>query len=534
MATGPDELRGRLLGGRYRIGAVLGRGGMGTVYEAVQESLGRPVAVKVLHPLLSHDADTMARFRKEAEQAGSLSHPHIVHVLDFGFEPGGPAWIAMERLQGESLGQRISRVGVLGQGAVVTMALETLSALQAAHEARLVHRDLKPDNIFLARAAGVGEVVKVLDFGIAKLLDGGAAAALTATGMVMGTPLYMSPEQAQGRVVDARADLYSLGAVLFEALSGKPPLQADSYTALLITIVTEPAPSLAARRPDVHPGLAALVDRTMAKDPGARFASAREMADAIRSLGLVEKDSAPAVSPTDSSPLALAATVEGTATPPAPAAPPAPSLSEPGRPARGPLVRLRWPRAAGIGTILVAVLAVFAWVGSAELSPSGSAPTAGAPAPVAPGASPSQDTTTTELPSSPPSVPIVPAPPVTATPGPTVPRPPPHGPGVGARVVPGSFVSPSVPNVRAVFQRRSDWASCWPPEEAPPSNNRSRCLDVSVSGAGQVTAATPSTALGPESFVRCLAERTRTLSFDPPATGEPATLRVCFSIRPGD
>jgi len=512
---------------------------MGTVYEAVQESLGRAVAVKVLHPLLSHDADTMARFRKEAEQAGALSHPHIVHVLDFGFEPGGPAWIAMERLQGESLGQRISRVGALGQGAVVTMALETLSALQAAHEARLVHRDLKPDNIFLARAAGVGEVVKVLDFGIAKLLDGGAAAALTATGMVMGTPLYMSPEQAQGRVVDARADLYSLGAVLFEALSGKPPFQADSYTALLITIVTEPAPSLAARRPDVHPGLAAFVDRAMAKDPAARFASAREMADALRSLDLAERDSGRAVPPTDSSPLALAATVEGTATPPAAAAPPAPSLSTPGRPARGPLVRLRWPRAAGIGTIIVAVLAVFAWVGSAELSSPGSASPSytvapGAPAPIAPGAPPSQDVTTSPLPSTPPSVPIVPAQPTTTTPGPPGQRPPPRNPGTGTGVVPGTFLSKSVPNVRAAFHRRSDWASCWPPEEAAPVTNRSRCLDVSVSGSGEVTAVTPSTPLGPESFVRCLAARTRTLSFEAPTTGEPATFRVCFSIRPGN
>jgi len=237
VKAGPDELPGRLLGGRYRIGAAIGRGGMGTVYAAVQESLGRAVAVKVLHPVLSQDAEAVTRFRAEAERAGGLSHPHIVHVLDFGWEEGGLAWIAMERLEGESLGQRIGRTGPQPAQQVVRIALETLSALEAAHEAKVVHRDLKPDNIFLTKAAGVGEVVKVLDFGIAKLLDGSSAASLTASGMVVGTPLYMSPEQAQAKPLDGRADLYSLGCVAFWALTGTLVFNAKNATAMMMRAV---------------------------------------------------------------------------------------------------------------------------------------------------------------------------------------------------------------------------------------------------------------------------------------------------------
>ena len=282
-AAGIGELTGKVIGGRYRLGEQLGQGGMGVVYAAVQESLARPVALKVLQPMLAQSGESILRFKAEAERAGRLAHPHIVQILDFGHEPNTSAWIAMELLRGESLGARIGR-GAMSEAEAVHIARETLSALEAAHGAHLVHRDLKPDNIFLAQVPGIGTSVKVLDFGIAKLLDDDAAGKLTATGMLMGTPLYMAPEQARGEDVDQRADLYSLGAVLYEALTGRPPFAARNYNALLFSVLSESPMPIETYRPDITPALARVVARAMTKLPGERWQSAHEMAEALRAV----------------------------------------------------------------------------------------------------------------------------------------------------------------------------------------------------------------------------------------------------------
>ncbi|MEM9195892.1 MAG: serine/threonine-protein kinase, partial [Myxococcota bacterium] len=208
--SSPIASPGQVLGGRYRLGPEIGSGAMGVVHEAVQESLGRNVAIKVLRPILAGDQDMVARFRAEAERAARLNHPHVVQVIDFGHEPTGLLWIAMERLVGTSLRDRM-QAGRPSVDDALGIIDDVLKALEAAHAAKLIHRDLKPGNIFLAEVPGLGTVAKVLDFGIAKLLDGDAASKLTGTGVVLGTPLYMAPEQLRGGPIDARADLYSVG-----------------------------------------------------------------------------------------------------------------------------------------------------------------------------------------------------------------------------------------------------------------------------------------------------------------------------------
>ncbi len=277
---GLGDLEGKVIGGRYTLGHKLGQGGMGAVYAATQTSLGRRVAIKLLLPILSGDPALIARFQGEAERAGRLNHPNIVQVLDFGREADGSVWIAMELLEGEALTDRIER-GALSEAEVVAIAKSTLAGLEAAHADHLVHRDLKPDNIFLARTPGVGDVVKILDFGIAKLLDGDSTAKLTATGLVIGTPLYMSPEQARGDDLDQRSDLYSLGAVMYEALTGQPPFTGRNYNALLVAVLTDTPRPIQEVRPDLSPELADVVMRALSKEPAHRFTNAHEMSVAL-------------------------------------------------------------------------------------------------------------------------------------------------------------------------------------------------------------------------------------------------------------
>jgi serine/threonine protein kinase/CheY-like chemotaxis protein len=277
-----EDLVGTLLAGRYRVGARLGSGGMGSVHEAVREDLGNmPVAIKVLHPTLATDLDVLRRFEREAHTVASLDHPNIVRIVDFHMVPDEPALLVMERLHGFSVADALTMGQKFEVEEVAFITLQVLAALEAAHGANVVHRDLKPDNIFLISLPGTPNVVKILDFGVAKLVDGPRNDKLTQTGMVMGTPAYMAPEQARGVTVDARCDLYAVGCLMYEALTGRPPFAAENYNALIYEIQLGTPPKLLDYRPEVDAAFVRLIEKAMARDPEARFQTARSMADAV-------------------------------------------------------------------------------------------------------------------------------------------------------------------------------------------------------------------------------------------------------------
>jgi len=260
--------------GRYSLDRELGRGGMGIVYLARDVALDRPVAIKRLPPQLSADPGLRARFLQEARTAGKLSHPNIVpiHAVE---EHGDVVFFVMSYVEGETLGARIRRLGRLPADAVAKVLRQVAWALAYAHQRGVIHRDVKPDNILLERG---GDRALVTDFGIARVAHAGTP---TATGDLMGTVHYMSPEQASGGALDGRSDLYALGATGFHALTGRPPFDAPAPAAVLARHLTEPPPRVAALRPDVPPALASVVDRCLAKEPDGRFASGEALAEAL-------------------------------------------------------------------------------------------------------------------------------------------------------------------------------------------------------------------------------------------------------------
>ena len=274
-------LTGSLLAGKYRVGGRLGGGGMGEVYEAVQEGLGRRVAIKVMSGPMASDPQLLERFQREARAVAALGHPHIVAVTDFQDNPGEPPFLVMERLVGESLGELLEREPMIDPLRACRIAEQTLSALAAAHDAGLVHRDVKPDNIFICKT-DTGEIVKLLDFGVAKALEENQNK-LTSTGAVVGTLVYMAPEQARGEPIDARADVYALGACLYHMLAGQVPFPATTAARLLTAVCTETPMPLSSLRPDIDGGLVAIVGRAMARDVRYRYATARAMMSEIGS-----------------------------------------------------------------------------------------------------------------------------------------------------------------------------------------------------------------------------------------------------------
>jgi len=280
-----DAWIGHVLNGTYRIEGHLGSGGMGAVYSARHERTGRRYAVKTLLPDAQFSPDAIRRFEREATAASALGHPGIVAVHDFHATEAGLFYLVMDLLEGETLDQRLTRVGSLAW-ADARVALEAGAALAAAHDAGLLHRDLKPANIFLASNPGGAERVVLLDFGLAKPISDAAVSKLTSTGAAVGTPLYMAPEQARGEAVDVRCDVYGLGAVLYEMLTGTPPFFDRTLAAVYARLLTESAPS--AVRAAVHPVPAVVDDLlgcALAKTPGERFETVRAFLGAIANVG---------------------------------------------------------------------------------------------------------------------------------------------------------------------------------------------------------------------------------------------------------
>ncbi|HET7584137.1 MAG TPA: serine/threonine-protein kinase [Gemmatimonadaceae bacterium] len=276
-------LVGDVLAERYRVVRVLGEGGMGRVYLAEHVKMGRQCAIKVMNPTLANDDAALGRFNREAANASRISHPHVAAIYDFGETPDGLVYLAMEYVDGEPLTALLERHGALPLARAVEIARQVASALDAAHELGIIHRDLKPDNIMIARDRNDADVAKVVDFGIAKARDGEGAQRVTRTGMVVGTPEYMSPEQLAGDEVDARSDVYALGLVTYHMLTGTLPFAGTTAQETMLARLTQPPRTLAQVRPDVTwpEGVQAALDRALSRTPGARFARAGEFADAL-------------------------------------------------------------------------------------------------------------------------------------------------------------------------------------------------------------------------------------------------------------
>ena len=278
-----DRLVGRVLGGRYRLLERLGQGGMGTVYRATHTLMDKPVAVKILRAELATDAEAVARFHREARSASRLDHDHCIRVTDFGQSDDGLLFLVMELLDGVSL-SHVTRRGPVPAARAAAIGVAIAEALAHAHEQGIIHRDLKPDNVFLARRPKAREIVKVLDFGLAKLAsDSALGPSITRDGTVFGTPEYMAPEQAEGEKLDGRTDVYALGVILYQLLTGEVPFKSSNFVALLTKQVAEAPTPPSERRPDLEipPGLELITLRCLEKRRDDRFATAGEVADAL-------------------------------------------------------------------------------------------------------------------------------------------------------------------------------------------------------------------------------------------------------------
>ncbi len=286
-----QELIGRKIAGKFVIEGFVGGGGMGAVYKARQTDLDKVVAIKVLHAQYAGEPAFVTRFKREARAASRIDHPNSMHVLDFGQEPDGLLYMAMEFLEGRNLHRIIHEDGPLDAPRIANLLRQALAGLAAAHDLKILHRDLKPENIVvLTKTDDEGhksEIVKVCDFGIAKFTKTGATSAvvpsekLTEEGTMIGTPDYMAPEQARGHEVDPRSDLYSMGVILYEMLTGKLPFVAEAPVALALMHITDEPKKPSDVRSGVDPRLEAVCLKAMAKQPEARFQTAREMRAAL-------------------------------------------------------------------------------------------------------------------------------------------------------------------------------------------------------------------------------------------------------------
>ena len=270
-----------MVAGRYRIIRLVGEGGMGAVFEALQVAVDRRVALKVLRPDADENAQTAARFHQEMRATGRIEHPNTIRLYDFGETEQGELFLAMEFLPGISLREAMAQQAAMPPRRAVRIALQIAHGVGAGHQLGIVHRDLKPDNVMLLNHFGEPDFVKVLDFGIARSLDDRERPNLTRKGAIIGTPAYMSPEQATGKPVDARTDLYAIGIMLYEMLTGDVPFRGDSTVGVLVAQANQPPPPIEERAPAIEPALARVVMQLLAKNPDDRFADARTLAAAL-------------------------------------------------------------------------------------------------------------------------------------------------------------------------------------------------------------------------------------------------------------
>jgi len=266
---------------RYDIGPPIGEGGMGVVYRVRHVLLGRDMALKLLRPEHARDPLVLERMHREALSAAQIDSPHVARVFDFGLLDDGAPYIVMELLEGRELSEELQREARLPWARVADLALQVCDALAKVHRAGVVHRDLKPENLFLVDRPEGEDFVKILDFGLAKVSGG---ASLSRAGMAIGTPSYMSPEQCAGEATDASTDVYALGCVLYELLSGRPPFVAERYSDVLVAHITQAPQPLGELVPGLPEDAEALVMRCLQKDPEWRFESVDELADAIRAV----------------------------------------------------------------------------------------------------------------------------------------------------------------------------------------------------------------------------------------------------------
>ncbi|GMV14125.1 MAG: hypothetical protein AMXMBFR56_23490 [Polyangiaceae bacterium] len=347
----PEARVGEVIDGHYRLVEHLATGGMASVYRAEHIHNGTPFAIKVLLKEHSDNAEIAARFQREVQAYRRVQHRHVVAALDFGRLGDGCMFMVLEYMRGRDLCEVLFREKPFSQARSVRIAFEVAQALVAAHAAGVVHRDLKPENIMLAEVNGDADFVKVVDFGIAKMAARGQP--LTALGSVFGTPEYMAPEQARGGAIDHRSDLYTLGIVLYEMLSGAAPFEGEAIGQVILAQLTKPPPPLP---PSVDGELAALVMQLLAKDPAQRVQSATELAARLGAILARLDPQSPALSAAGGIErvMAAAASARTQASPAAPAQAAPPTLTQPAASLSAPVVSVGTPAATPLAPAPVA------------------------------------------------------------------------------------------------------------------------------------------------------------------------------------